>query len=356
VWQEGVEPVPGYRLVKILGRGGFGEVWKAIGPGEIAVALKYLALDSAGAAVEARALSLMKEIRHPHLMPLFGAWENGGYLIMAMELAEGSLLDRYENFRRQGQTGIPREQLLEWMLEAAKGLDYLNEPHPGGGTEWSGGIQHRDIKPQNLLLVGGSVKVADFGLAKVMAQTMASHTGSMTLPYAAPEFFSGQTASTSDQYSLGVTYCHLRGGRLPFQGSATEIMAGHLMQEPDLTMLPEQERSVVARALAKQPQERWHNCKAFLRALIDGHADQHAPTISPLHQPLAAPKTTAAVFPALEVVLTPEPGAAAEALMLRNKKRCLLGMAIVMLVSLIACGVANRMIVPARLPSVKNTP
>ena len=124
------------------------------------------------------------------------------------------------------------------MLEAAKGIDFLNEPrHPSGGKQPQG-IQHRDIKPQNLLLVGGSVKVADFGLARLLEQTVTGHTGSMTPAYAAPEFFHGQTSSQSDQYSLAVTYCHLRGGRLPFRGSLAEVMAGHLGKEPDLTMLP----------------------------------------------------------------------------------------------------------------------
>ena len=66
--------------------------------------------------------------------------------------------------------------------------------------------------------MGGSLKVADYGLARVLGHSQASHTGSMTPTYAAPEFFEGKTSGQSDQYSLAVTYCHMRGGRPPFSG------------------------------------------------------------------------------------------------------------------------------------------
>ena len=180
--------------------------------------------------LELRALEIIKDIRHPHLLATFGAWQVGRHLIIAMELAERTLLDRFREAVGQGFPGIPAPEIHEHFLDAAEGLDYLNEPrHPSGGAE-PVGIQHRDVKPQNLLLVGGSVKVADFGLARILEHTQTSHTGSMTPAYAAPEFFKKQTSSQSDQYSLAVTYCHLRGGRLPFTGSMAEVMAGHLLR------------------------------------------------------------------------------------------------------------------------------
>ena len=221
--------------------------------------------------LELRALQIIKDIRHPHLLATFGAWQVGRYLIIAMELAERTLLDRFRETAGQGFPGIPVPEIHEHFLDAARGLDlYLNEPDtPRGGTE-PVGIQHRDVKPQNLLLVGGSVKVADFGLARILEHTQTSHTGSMTPAYAAPEFFKKQTFSQSDQYSLAVTYCHLRGGRLPFAGGMAEIMAGHLLEPPDLTMLPEGEREAAARALAKEPRDRWGSCRAFVEALGSG--------------------------------------------------------------------------------------
>ena len=257
------EPIPGYQLIERLGRGGFGEVWKAEGPGGFKVALKFVPLAEQVGPVELRALQIIREIRHPHLLATFGSWQSDDTLIIAMELAERTLLDRFRESVGQGPApgpqrrphshpgceypdtrsagnpvtsgtgvGIPAPEIFEHFLDAAKGIDYLNEPrHPSGGGEPQG-IQHRDIKPQNLLLVGGSVKVADFGLARILEHSQTGHTGGLTPSYAAPEFFDGKTSSQSDQYSLAVAYCHVRGGRLPFEGSLAEVMAGHVMQAP----------------------------------------------------------------------------------------------------------------------------
>jgi formylglycine-generating enzyme required for sulfatase activity len=262
-FKPGARPVPDYELVQRLGRGGFGEVWKAIGPGSVAVALKFIRLDDKAGAVEQRSLDLIRNIRHPNLLALFGSWQRDGFLILALELGEGTLLDRLKQAQAAGTEGIPPGELLDHMRDAARGLDYLN----------GRGIQHRDVKPHNFLLVGDGVKVADFGLAKLLQHTLTSNTGSLTPAYAAPEFFNGQTSNLSDQYSLAVTYCQLRGGRLPFEGSATELMMGHVIREPDLTMLPESERPAVAKALSKKPPERWPNCRAFVEALTVGVED-----------------------------------------------------------------------------------
>jgi serine/threonine protein kinase len=257
ILMPGMQPVPEYELVQLLGHGGYGEVWKAHGPGGVLVALKFIRLDARVGEVELRSLGLMKNIHHPHLTGIAGIWQREGLLIIAMELGDATLTDALLDAQRAGLPGIPVEPLCEYMREAAKGIDYLCTVH----------IVHRDIKPKNLLLVGGGVKVADFGLAKFLEQALASSSGAMTPSYAAPEFFRGEASSQSDQYALAVSYCELRGGRLPFTGSVAELMAGHLMNPPDLSMLPEPERPVVARALAKNPSERWPDCRSFVRAL-----------------------------------------------------------------------------------------
>jgi serine/threonine protein kinase len=257
----------GYQLIARLGRGGFGEVWKATGPGGFEVALKIVPLGDDAGQLELRALELMKGIRHAHLLPLFGAWKLDDQLVIAMELANGTLQQCLEEAQAAGLPGIPRDELLEYMREAAKGLDYLNLHRADPAQDAGIGVQHRDVKPQNLLLVGGSVKVADFGLARVLEKTVMSASGGLTPAYTAPEFLQGQATRWSDQYSLAVTYCYLRGGRLPFTGNAERMMTGHLMEAPDLSMLPEAEQPIVARALAKNPPERWPSCRAFAEAL-----------------------------------------------------------------------------------------
>jgi serine/threonine protein kinase len=114
--------------------------------------------------------------------------------------------------------------------------------------------------------MGGSVKVADFGLAKLTTHTTTAHTGGTYL-YMAPECFNDRAARQTDQYSLAITYCELRGGRVPFTGTPQKIMSGHLQGEPDLSMIPEGERPVVLRALDKDPRKRWRTCTEFVEVL-----------------------------------------------------------------------------------------
>ena len=170
-----------------LGRGGYGEVWKAVGPGGFAVALKFIPLGGAAAAVEERSAELLKtkEVRHPNLLGLFGSWRRDDLLILAMELADRTLMDRLKEALAQGLPGVPPAELLEYLREAAKGLDHLHTLD----------VHHRDVKPQNLLLVGGGVKVADFGLAKLLKQASVSNTGAMTPNFAAPEILKGRVST-----------------------------------------------------------------------------------------------------------------------------------------------------------------
>jgi formylglycine-generating enzyme required for sulfatase activity/serine/threonine protein kinase len=256
--------------VEKLGEGGFGQVWKARDDGGFEVALKFLRLDSRAGAIELRAVDVMKNVRHAHVLPMFRSWQVGGWLVLALELGEKTLYQRLAEAEKQGQTGIPRAELLEYMAEAAKGLDYLHTLN----------IQHRDVKPQNLLLVGGTVKVADFGLAKLLEQGLASNSGSLTVAYAAPEQFQGRVSPHSDQYSLAVSYCQLCGAGLPFRGTQQEIVLGHIQGWPDLSGLSAAEGPAVAKALSKKPEQRWPSCRAFVEAL-PAAAVTRAPTAPP---------------------------------------------------------------------------
>jgi serine/threonine protein kinase len=162
VKEPNAEPIPGYRLVEPLGSGGFGEVWKCQAPGGLTKAIKFvfgnldsIDGDSAPAEEELRALLLIKDIRHPFLLSLERVEVSGGELAIVMELADKSLQDVLDEHRRTGLAGIPRDQLLNYLREAAEALDVLNLQH---------GLQHLDVKPGNLFLVGNHIKVADFGL------------------------------------------------------------------------------------------------------------------------------------------------------------------------------------------------
>ena len=118
--KPGAEPVAGYTLIERLGKGGFGEVWKANGPGGFQVALKFVLLGENVGDVELRALEVIKGIRHPHLLGTFGSWQVDGQLIIAMELADKTLLDRFREAVGQGFEGIPAPEIFEHFLDAAK--------------------------------------------------------------------------------------------------------------------------------------------------------------------------------------------------------------------------------------------
>ena len=176
-----------------------------------------------------------------------------------MELCDRSLQDRLAEALDQKLPGIPLPELLSYMSDAANGLDALNAK----------GVQHRDVKPANLLLLDSGVKVADFGLAKVLEQTVASNSSGGTIAYMATECFKGRLTQQSDQYSLAVTYYHLRTGRLLFKGDQAQVMYAHLELEPDLSRLPPSEGAVLARALSKDPGGRWPNCNDFVNELCN---------------------------------------------------------------------------------------
>lgn len=270
--------IQGYRLICRLGGGGFGEVWKAVGPGGVDVALKILPVENS--AGESKALEFMKHIRHPHLLSVLGIWERESLLVVGMELADGTLSDLLATKVKP----IPFDELDHLLQDVAEAIDFLNSPQHTIAGKLHQRIFHRDIKPQNLLVVGGQVKVADYGLARSFDGTKSQMSLGFTPAYAAPECATGKIGRNTDQYALAITYCELRAGRLPFCGSPNQMLLDHIARPPDLTMLPEYERDIVAKAFAKQSQARWPNCMELIRALRDANSVKHRPQPSVRHR------------------------------------------------------------------------
>jgi serine/threonine protein kinase len=232
------------------------------------VALKLIRLSGRLGGRERSNLRILRAVRHPNLLAYFGAWTFDDLLVIGMELADRSLWDRFKEAADRGLSGIPLAELLAVLGDAARVLDFLHEPRHELDGKAGVAIFHRDIKPQNIMLLSGGVKVADFGLSSLEVKGAAvAAQGGLTYPYAAPETFRKEVVNQSDQYSLAVTYCLLRCGRLPFTGPPALMMLGHLFQAPELSTLPEPERPIVARALAKEPAERWPDCRSFVEAL-----------------------------------------------------------------------------------------
>jgi serine/threonine protein kinase/Leucine-rich repeat (LRR) protein len=254
--------LPNHRLERQLGSGTYAEVWKAIAPDGYPVALKFVRLIGEDAkdpgGLEEAAHKVIRSIPgHANVLTIFEAVTRDNYLIIKMELADCTLFDRLKASTAQGLAGIPPGDLLQYMRDAARGIDHINDRN----------IVHRDIKPHNIMVMGDSAKVADFGLAKMVERTIARVSLRLTPAYTAPEFLDERATRWSDQYCLAVTYCQLRANRLPFEGSYAKVIRGHRHERPNLTMLPETERPIVARALAKNPEERWPDCRTFVEEL-----------------------------------------------------------------------------------------
>src|SRR5438876_5358966 len=206
--EANAEPIPGYRLIEPLGSGGFGEVWKCEAPGGLHKAIKFvygnlnsLDVDGVRAEQELKALNRIKEVRHPFVCSLDRIEVVEGELVIVMELADRSLHDMYVECQAAGLIGIPRDDLLRYLRDAAEALDHMNEKHK---------LQHLDIKPRNLFLISDRVKVADFGLVNSLGRQQGGGAlGGVTPLYASPETFQGKISPSSDQYSLAIVYQEL---------------------------------------------------------------------------------------------------------------------------------------------------
>jgi serine/threonine protein kinase len=269
----GDEPLPGYRLTAALGRGGFGEVWKCEAPGGLHKAVKFVYPDSDGGSPgdslrqEFEAFQQIKAIRHPFLLTLERVELVRGTLVMVMELADQHLHDRYRECVAGGHPGIPRDELIGYLADAAEALDLISARH---------GLQHLDVKPANLFLVSGRAKVGDYGLVSRSQQGDGGdrRNGGFTPRYAPPELIDGRVHPRSDQYSLALVYFELLTGRFPWDAkSANDLIMMHAAVEPNLDPLPPADRPVVARALAKDPADRFPNCMGLVRALLAAGPD-----------------------------------------------------------------------------------
>lgn len=264
--QPDSEIIPGYRLIRKIGSGGYGEVWLCDAPGGLRKAVKivYGTLDEERAASEMRSLQRIREVKHPFILSLERIEIVDGHLMIVTELAESSLYDQFQAYCLQGLNGIPPDRLLGYLRDCAEALDFLSLKHD---------LQHLDVKPGNILLVADRVKLADFGVVKSLLEGQQSCIGGLTPSYAAPEVFDGRAGRHSDQYSLAIMYYELLTGRLPFDGTTmAQLAAQHLQRPPNLELVSDAEQVVLNRALAKDPSQRYPTCVEFLDELA--HAEQ----------------------------------------------------------------------------------
>ncbi len=278
--EVGAEPLPGWKLVELRGKGGFAEVWEAAGPGGERVAVKFMeSRNAAASAKEMRIIQAVRQMRHPSLLRMDRILSIPGHIVLVMELADGSLLDLLDAHRHEFNATLTADVALRYLAPVADGLDFLNaHRHMYDGR--TVGFQHADVKPSNILLVDDAAKIADFGLCRPTSTLNSRQEKAGTLDFAAPEIHRGVLADSSDQYSLAVTYYHLRTGQFPFpECVGFQRENSYQRPAPNLAGVGKDEAKALERALDLEPTRRWPNCRALTAALGDA---LEAPSVTPL--------------------------------------------------------------------------
>lgn len=216
------------------------------------------------------------------------------WMAVSMLLGGKSLLQRLKECREQGLVGIPPDELLRLMDESAKGLDYLNSQAHDLGLE-NAALQHCDVKPANIVLLGSSAVVCDFGLARIMSRDQVTASQIAGTPaYMTPEAIAGKPSKTSDQYSLAITYYHLLTGKLPLSdGSVWEVLDAHRAGKLSFAEAGPHEQTVLRKATSLDWNQRYASSADMVSALRDARRADAAPTLVSTPTPQTASQASA---------------------------------------------------------------
>ncbi|HLW00862.1 MAG TPA: serine/threonine-protein kinase [Ktedonobacterales bacterium] len=265
-----------YRLLQLLGKGGFAEVY--LGEHiylktQVAIKLLHASLNTEEWELFQGEARTVARLAHPHIVKVmdFAIQDDTPYLVM--EYAPGGTM------RARHPKGIQLSfaSIVTYVRQVAEALDYAHHQR----------LIHRDVKPENMLLnARDEVLLSDFGIATLSHSSRSQSTEQVvgTAAYMAPEQFLGKPRPASDQYALGIVVYEWLAGSRPFQGTFLEISGQHLhalppplgTQRPDLSFETE---AVILRALAKDPRDRFPNVLAFADALEMSSSASTEPTI-----------------------------------------------------------------------------
>jgi len=259
-----------YTVLDELGSGGFGTVYKArhVKSGELAAVKilkqKFVKSEKVKEGIIREAL-VMAKLEHPNICHVkdFAIHKDGrgeNYCII-MEFLDGKPLDEFI----EDNGLIPPERATPIFLQILAGIGYAHQR----------GIVHRDIKPQNIMIMEGDlVKVMDFGIAKVIESTpVMDSLSAVSFGYVAPERILRQPVDRrSDIYSLGMVFYQILTGRLPFEINDFEDLRKHVAEPPQSPLafypyMPEVLAGLVLKAIEKDPEKRFQSCEEFAISL-----------------------------------------------------------------------------------------
>ncbi len=293
-----------YRMLRLIGSGGMGEVYLAEDiqvHRQVAAKVIKIETDQVGSEAVANALRLfvreataIARLDHPNILPLYDHGEERidtvhfAYLITPYR-AEGSLVNWLRKRAEVQKTQqLTLKQVAHIIQQAAAALQYAHDHQ----------VIHQDVKPANFLIRGRSAAdeypdllLADFGIAHLASGTSnASQSVRGTPIYMAPEQWANKAVFASDQYALAIMAYELLTGSPPFQGTPMNMMYAHLQEPPRPPctlnpLLPVAVNGVLLRALAKKPEERFPSVSAFAQAFQEAFQNIDAGTTLRTLQP-----------------------------------------------------------------------
>lgn len=247
-----------YKLVALLGKGGYAEVYKAVHIHlGVSVAVKVLRALDADDKVETfrTEARIVATLEHPNIIRVRDFDIEDGTPFLVMDYApQGSLKDFFPHGR-----ALPYVTVVSYIKQIASALQYAHDQK---------NLIHRDVKPHNMLIMNDDrIVLSDFGIALIAQSGLHEAVG--TASYIAPEQIEGRPCIASDQYALGIVAYEWLSGDLPFQGTQKEICLQHLTaQPPSLSgKVPASVEQVIFRALAKSPWDRFSRVQDFADAL-----------------------------------------------------------------------------------------
>jgi serine/threonine-protein kinase len=252
-----------YRILDRIGKGGMGTVYKAVDETlhrEVAIKVLNAELNDPEVAKRFRSEAItVARLSHPGIATIYELFEHDGQWLMVMEFVRGETLENM--VARMGP--LSAQRAAEFCMQALAALAHAH----------SMGVVHRDLKPANLMVTeNGSVKVMDFGIARVSGGEQLTNAGFMmgTPAYMAPEQVrGGEIDARTDLYSMGVVFYRLCTAKLPFKGDTAFAIVQSQVNDPPTPVstvrqdLPSWVEDIIGRSLAKAPVERFQSAAEF---------------------------------------------------------------------------------------------